>query len=1251
MGYRVVASLVGGLFLANSIGSVSATEWCRAAPEDGRPEYGVCLAAGEGSARYIIEIVPVVGPGIDLQSNVKLTVAGSDGSETKPIPIASEAFGTEKRVTVDRIDVGDPESVGVFITGNSAWKCKRITVWKDFRYWLFDCTGVLDPEHRDAIFTMSGNKMYQAIMQTGNDEHAGTSGGIELTLIGSERQSSPKLLVQDVRPGAERRIRFRAADVGDVTALVLRNTADTDPWYCEFVRIKTDDGRVFAFNVKRWIGTPYESAIRVSLKPSGDTDTPAQDVECHTRALELYSRIPENIGIFKVRCPMNCQASTFASVDGSSIHPMASSICAAAIHDGVLSPSGGEVVVSVVGELPEYTGSTLYPTGTVSTSFRSSPDIPSASFFVYRTDSIDEVDKDVRVVDAYGKLSSTGRLEIRRNGVWGSVCKQGDFTVFTIDSARKACHELGYLHGMYLEDGCDSVEGQYVCAGAKYPVSVAGVMCMGPEKSLADCTFEEPPARCADHSMDVAVRCTNTPPAEPPLGSLRIVDESGAPATNGVGRLQFYNEGWGSVCSDGWTRESEKVACLQMGYTGIKHGGYSDDGCDDVNGVNLCGPDTEKISAFGVACGGEETSLRHCPHEISSDIYCVHEEDIIVGCRGDGDPSGMGLFRTEDIPALSKRSLPPKIELNCGDRPLSQKQMGGQAGAMFVATCPEGCSEEPGSLKGTYIYTDDSPICKAAIHVGVVGPLGGNIVVVLGEGQDSFMESERNGVKSESFGRYDRTFMVSIPINSVKARTAKKYVDGATYAGRSAIPGGGKFPAFRESDTVTLVDVLPERFRWFAPEDFTGFRGRPEDYVDTEKLPGAKALTGFSDFTFALQMAVTGGKRKWRSILTQSGCEGFTFAIDDKDELVFEQNCHPKFISTGIKPAIGEPLHIAVSYYSPEKVVNIYVNGRQVVSEKTDFDFNLKSKLIIGRAADSESEYFIGHITALKVFSYALSPEQVRHVAAEAGSGLGAGGPVPRGERRTDDGRVCLSPCSSEEPLLNEIPKSSLPTNPAIQLTCEDTLRREEFNGITEQRFLVSCPSDCTSKVAQVYGSKVYSEASSLCKAALHSGALATQGGEVIIVTHSGLKSYSGSTGKNGVSSVGEDEPQLRSFSVLKAPNFRKLTCRDDGAFALKMNPGDKELVICPPGCLAASEGTVYGTKVYSPISSVCRAAIHSGHLTNEGGEVELQATGQHEEFKGSDKNGIQSVNSGWYLRAITFVRGAPVKPQQEELR
>eukprot|EP00070_Physeter_catodon_P037890 XP_028344784.1 uncharacterized protein LOC112062828 [Physeter catodon] len=661
-------------------------EWCRAAPERGRPEFGVCLPHGTGSARYMVEVVPVVGPGVNLQSDVKLSITGTTGRQTKPITIATEASGTERRVTVDRADIGDPETVLVFLTGKGPWQCHRITIWKDFRYWLYDCSGTLDALHRDATYHMSGSKIYQAIIMTGNDEHAGTSGTIELTLIGTERQTTAKTLVHDVRPGTERKIRFRAADVGDVTALVLQNTAETDPWYCDFARIKTDDGRVFSFNVKRWIGTPFEKAIRVTLKPSKDTDTAAQDVDCHTRGSDFFSRVPKSLRLFKVRCPMNCQMSDFARVEGLSIHPSFSSICAAAVIDGVLSPSGGEVVVSVVGEIPHYKGAAVKEAGlhmpecTIFAELTFS-DLPllhcafvegrfslfsvvqgrwTVCYYHYyyhyyydvyiKSPLVGDVtalvlqntaetdpwycdfariktddgrvfsfnvkrwigtpfEKAIRVTLKPSKDTDTAAQDVdcHTRGsdffsrlMWRllSICsKQGEFTVFTLDSARKACHDLGYLHGMYLEDGCTNV-----CAGKGYPVSVAGVMCLGPERSLKDCTFEEPPSQCADHSLDVAIQCTNNPVAEPPLGSLRIVDESNSPSTTGIGRLQFYNNGWGSVCSDGWTPESELVACMQMGYSGLKHGGYSDEACASVNGVNYCGPEEEKIAVFNVGC-------------------------------------------------------------------------------------------------------------------------------------------------------------------------------------------------------------------------------------------------------------------------------------------------------------------------------------------------------------------------------------------------------------------------------------------------------------------------------------------------------------------------------------------------------------------------------------------------------------------------------------------------------------------------
>jgi hypothetical protein len=43
------------------------------------------------------------------------------------------------------------------------------------------------------------------------------------------------------------------------------------------------------------------------------------------------------------------------------------------------------------------------------------------SFFTFKVDNIDFVSADMRIVDNLGELASEGRIEIRINGVWGTI--------------------------------------------------------------------------------------------------------------------------------------------------------------------------------------------------------------------------------------------------------------------------------------------------------------------------------------------------------------------------------------------------------------------------------------------------------------------------------------------------------------------------------------------------------------------------------------------------------------------------------------------------------------------------------------------------------------------------------------------------------------------------------------------------------------------------------------------------------------
>ena len=78
--------------------------------------------------------------------------------------------------------------------------------------------------------------------------------------------------------------------------------------------------------------------------------------------------------------------------------------------------------------------------------------------------------KDVRIIDNDGKTSYRGRVEIRNEGIWGTICAQG-----LDDSAAKIiCKQIGYKEGKFLnpqeskgKNFCSNYEGVNYC-GVQY---------------------------------------------------------------------------------------------------------------------------------------------------------------------------------------------------------------------------------------------------------------------------------------------------------------------------------------------------------------------------------------------------------------------------------------------------------------------------------------------------------------------------------------------------------------------------------------------------------------------------------------------------------------------------------------------------------------------------------------------------------------------------------------------------------------
>lgn len=71
------------------------------------------------------------------------------------------------------------------------------------------------------------------------------------------------------------------------------------------------------------------------------------------------------------------------------------------------------------------------------------------------------------------------------------------------------------------------------------------------------------------------------------------------------------------------------------------------------------------------------------------------------------------------------------------------------------------CSAEAatsGSVWGSFVYTADSRICRAALHAGAIPPQGGIVTLRPEPGRSSYAGSTRNGVTSANYGAWGASF-------------------------------------------------------------------------------------------------------------------------------------------------------------------------------------------------------------------------------------------------------------------------------------------------------------------------------------------------------------------------------------------------------------------------------------------------------------------------------------------------------------
>ncbi|KAM9813805.1 LOW QUALITY PROTEIN: scavenger receptor cysteine-rich domain-containing protein DMBT1-like [Neosynchiropus ocellatus] len=207
----------------------------------------------------------------------------------------------------------------------------------------------------------------------------------------------------------------------------------------------------------------------------------------------------------------------------------------------------------------------------------------------------------VRLVN--GESQCEGRVEVYKDGKWGTVCDDH----WDIKEANVVCREAG------CGEAKKAVKSAHFGKGSG-EIWLHNVECAGTESSLSGCRHGVGEHTC-EHSNDAGVTCY-----EPvPPGTLRLVDG----ANRCQGRVEiFLNGEWGTVCDDSWSMEDAQVVCRQLGCGPAKKAPIS----------MWFGMGSDSIWLDEVHCQGTESSLMECNKQMGVHD-CKHTEDASVICH------------------------------------------------------------------------------------------------------------------------------------------------------------------------------------------------------------------------------------------------------------------------------------------------------------------------------------------------------------------------------------------------------------------------------------------------------------------------------------------------------------------------------------------------------------------------------------------------------------------------------------------
>lgn len=172
-----------------------------------------------------------------------------------------------------------------------------------------------------------------------------------------------------------------------------------------------------------------------------------------------------------------------------------------------------------------------------------------------------------------------------------------------------------------------------------------------------------------------------------------------------------------------------------------------------------------------------------------------------------------------------------------------------------------------------------------------------------------------------------------------------------------------------------------------------------------------------------------------------------------------------------------------------------------------------------------------------------------------------------------------------------------------------------------------------------VWGTEIFTDDSRICRAAVHDGRISERGGNVRVVFLGGRSSYRGSQ-RNGVRS--QNYGRWQGSFRFAGGDYGGQPGGGAGIGDCPSNAtqwrGRRDRQQCQCDAGATRSGRVWGTRIYTDDSQICRAALHAGVIGNRGGVVTLDMRRGRSSYEGSRRNGVRSSDYGRWQGSYVFV-------------